>query len=134
MSSMHEIGLAVDPSLILEGDHTMEGGMAVSAQLLAGPTKPTAMLCSNDMTAIGVLRKSYEDGIKIPQDLSVVGFDDIRLAQFVLPPLTTVQMSQSELARLAFNALLAEVGRRRRHRMVLTTWSRPTWCCVDPRA
>jgi LacI family transcriptional regulator len=50
-------------------------------------------------------------GITIPRDLSVVGFDDIRLAQFVLPPLTTVQMSQSELARLAFHALLTEVER-----------------------
>jgi DNA-binding LacI/PurR family transcriptional regulator len=79
--------------------------------LLALPVKPTAVLCSNDMTAIGVMRKSHEAGIRIPQDLSVVGFDDVRLAQFVIPPLTTVQMSQSELARLAFNALLAEVGR-----------------------
>ena len=57
------------------------------------------------------MRKSYEEGIKIPEDLSLIGFDDIRLAQFVLPPLTTVQMSQAELARLAFHALLKEVQR-----------------------
>src|SRR5437870_9287744 len=63
------------------------------------------------MTGSGVMRKCYEDGISIPHDLSVVGFDDIRLAQFVLPALTTVQMSQAELARLAFNALLAEITR-----------------------
>jgi DNA-binding LacI/PurR family transcriptional regulator len=111
LSSMQEIGLRVDPELILEGDHTMEGGMEVCAQMLARKQRPTAVLCSNDMTAIGVMRKSHEAGIKLPQDLSVVGFDDIRLAQFVIPPLTTVQMSQSELARLAFNALLAEVER-----------------------
>jgi LacI family transcriptional regulator len=61
------------------------------------------------MTALGVMRKSYEMGIAIPRDLSVIGFDDIHLAQFVLPALTTVQMSQAELARLAFNALLADV-------------------------
>jgi len=60
---------------------------------------------------MGVMRKAYEEGIRIPEDLSVVGFDDIRLAQFVLPALTTVQMSQADLARLAFNALLAEVQR-----------------------
>jgi LacI family transcriptional regulator len=111
VSSLQEIGLPVDPDLILEGDHTMEGGMKVSAPMLARPNRPTAVLCSNDMTAIGVMRKSHEAGLRIPQDLSVVGFDDIRLAQFVLPPLTTVQMSQSELARLAFHALLAEVSR-----------------------
>jgi LacI family transcriptional regulator, galactose operon repressor len=97
--------------LIVEGDHTMEGGMAAFRRLLNGPGQPTAVLCSNDMTAIGVMRESHDAGISVPRDLSVVGFDDIRLAQFVLPPLTTVQMSQSELARLAFNALLAEVER-----------------------
>ncbi len=57
------------------------------------------------------MRKSHDAGISIPKDLSVIGFDDIRLAQFVIPPLTSVQMSQTELARLAFNALLAEVDR-----------------------
>jgi LacI family transcriptional regulator len=111
LRSMQEIGLESDPALIVEGDHTMEGGMAAFARLLAGRVRPTAVLCSNDMTAIGVMRESHDAGISIPHDLSVVGFDDIRLAQFVLPPLTTVQMSQSELARLAFNALLAEVER-----------------------
>lgn len=63
------------------------------------------------MTAMGVMRQSYEERISIPRDLSVVGFDDIRLAQFILPPLTTVQMSQAELARLAFHALLSDVQR-----------------------
>jgi len=109
--SMEEIGLEAKSSLIAEGNHTIEGGISACAQLLAGPVTPTAILCSNDMTALGVMRKSYEEGLVIPRDLSVVGFDDIRLAQFVLPALTTVQMSQSELARLAFNALLAEIQR-----------------------
>src|SRR6266478_9750428 len=111
LRSMQEISLESDPALIVEGDHTMEGGMAAFRRLLNGPGQPTAVLCSNDMTAIGVMRESHDAGISVPRDLSVVGFDDIRLAQFVLPPLTTVQMSQSELARLAFNALLAEVER-----------------------
>jgi LacI family transcriptional regulator len=109
ISSMEEIGLEARESLIVEGSHTIESGVAACAQLLAGPIKPTAIICSNDMTALGVMRKSYEEGITIPQDLSVIGFDDIRLAQFVLPALTTVQMSQAELARIAFHALLTEV-------------------------
>src|SRR5579863_5661794 len=58
---------------------------------------------------IGVVREAYDHNIKIPDDLSVVGFDDIRLAEFTTPPLTTVQMSQKELARIAFQALLTEV-------------------------
>ena len=106
--SMKEIGLTVDETLITEGNHTIESGVAACAQLLALTNRPTAILCSNDMTALGVMRKSYEEGIIIPQDLSVVGFDDIRLAQFVLPALTTIQMSQGELARLAFHALLED--------------------------
>jgi LacI family transcriptional regulator len=63
------------------------------------------------MTAIGVIREAFELKIAVPQELSVVGFDDIRMADFMIPPLTTVQMSQTELARLAFNALLKEVKR-----------------------
>ena len=87
---------------MVEGDHTIEGGMKAFAELLNKNLRPTAVLCSNDMTAIGVMRKSYEDGIRIPQDFSLIGFDDIRLAQFVLPPLTTVQMSQAELVEWPF--------------------------------
>src|ERR1700716_1473434 len=93
--SMEEIGLVPDPDLTIEGDHTLEGGMKALAALLRGRIRPTAVMCSNDMTAIGVMRQSYDEKISIPRDLSVVGFDDIRLAQFVLPPLTTVQMSQA---------------------------------------
>jgi len=63
------------------------------------------------MTAIGVMREAFDCGISIPQELSVIGFDDVRLSQFIIPPLTTVQMSQSEIARLAFKALITEVER-----------------------
>jgi LacI family transcriptional regulator len=111
LTSLKEIGIPVEPDLIVEGDHTIEGGMKAFEELLSRAPRPTAVLCSNDMTAIGVIRKSYEEGIAIPDDLSLIGFDDIRLAQFVSPPLTTVQMSQAELARLAFRALLKEVER-----------------------
>jgi LacI family transcriptional regulator len=109
--SMEEIGLTANPNLIIDGDHTLEGGMRAMAGLLGGRARPTAVMCSNDMTAIGVMRQSYDEKISIPRDLSVVGFDDIRLAQFILPPLSTVQMSQAELARLAFEALFSDVQR-----------------------
>lgn len=111
IESMQEIGLEVETELLAQGDHTVEGGMAAAQKLLSRRERPTAVLCSNDMTAIGVMRKAFEHGIPLPSGLSVVGFDDIRLAQFVVPPLTTVQMSQSELAKIAFNALLADVER-----------------------
>ena len=112
LDSMKEIGLAANPRYLIEGNHTMEGGIAALKQILELRNRPTAVMCSNDMTAIGVMRQSYEEGIRIPQDLSVIGFDDIRLAQFIIPPLTTVKMSQTEIAQLAFNALMAEVERK----------------------
>jgi LacI family transcriptional regulator len=123
--SMLEIGLDPPPELLVGGDHTMEGGMRAYAALAELPNRPTAVVCSNDMTAIGVMREAYEHGIAIPSDLSVVGFDDIRLSHFTIPPLTTVQMSQSELAKLAFKALIENVeeasGLPGRNRYTLTT-------------
>jgi len=106
-AAMMEIGLSSD--LIVVGDHRMEGGMRALVELNSLANSPTAVLCSNDMTAIGVMREAYDHHIRIPDDLSVVGFDDIRLAEFTIPPLTTVQMSQHELAKIAFQALLNEV-------------------------
>jgi len=112
-ASMREIQLDAAPEMIIEGDHTMEGGIKALRDLNALRNRPTAILCSNDMTAIGVMRQAYEYGIVIPQDLSLVGFDDIRLAQFMTPPLTTVRMSQTGLAQLAFKALLKEVEQKK---------------------
>ena len=112
LQAMEEIGLAVDSRYQIEGNHTMEGGIEALKKLLTLPKPPTGIICSNDMTAIGVMRQSYEEGITVPDDLSVIGFDDIRLAQFTIPPLTTVKMSQAEIARLAFHALLTEVQRK----------------------
>src|SRR5205807_2217585 len=73
-TSMVEIGLL--PEVIVTGDHTMEGGMRALVELLGARDQPTAVVCSNDMTAIGVMREAYDHGITIPNDLSIVGFDD----------------------------------------------------------
>ncbi|HEV2206505.1 MAG TPA: LacI family DNA-binding transcriptional regulator [Candidatus Acidoferrales bacterium] len=109
---MNEIGLAIAPEYLVESNHTMDGGIAAMKKLLSLASRPTAVVCSNDMTAIGAMRESYDQGVVVPNDLSIIGFDDIRFAQFATPPLTTVRMSQTEIARLAFNALLAEVQRK----------------------
>lgn len=109
--SMREIGLTVRPEFIVEGDHKLEGGKLALQKLRKLRERPTALLCSNDLTAIGVMREAFELGIGVPQELSVVGFDDTRLADFMIPPLSTIQMSQKELATLAFEALLKEVKR-----------------------
>ncbi|MEO6806581.1 MAG: LacI family DNA-binding transcriptional regulator [Edaphobacter sp.] len=109
--SLKECGIAPNPAWIVEGDHTMEGGIAAMERLLSENKKkmPTAVMCSNDMTAIGVLHKLYRAGLRVPDDLSVIGFDDIHIAEVTIPPLTTVQMSRFELARAAVTALRAHV-------------------------
>ena len=106
-TSLNECGIPPNPTWMVEGDHTLEGGIAAMEQLLATKPRPTAVMCSNDMTAIGVLHKLYRAGLRVPDDLSVIGFDDIHIAEVTIPPLTTVQMSRFELARSAFNALRA---------------------------
>jgi len=72
-------------------------------QILAGG--PTAILAGNDLTAIGVLHRAYDGGIRIPADLSVVGFDDILLSQYTQPALTTVAVPREQIGRVAFDAL-----------------------------
>ena len=100
----------------------MESGMRAMSVLAAGSVRPSAVICSNDMTAIGVMREAFELALAIPSDLSVVGFDDTHFAQFTTPPLTTVRMSQAEIARLAFRALLdsVEIPRSRTSREAYT--------------
>jgi LacI family transcriptional regulator len=109
VKSMKELGLTAPAGFIVTGTHTMEGGIAAMERMLALPELPTAVLCSNDMTAIGVLHGLYRTTHSVPQEISVVGFDDIHLAQFMLPPLTTVQMSCRDLADAAVEALRAGV-------------------------
>ena len=111
LQAMDEIGIAVEMALVAEGNHTLEGGAQAFAKMLTLPVRPTAVICSNDMTAIGVMRKSHAEGIVIPRDLSVIGFDNIRITQFMLPALSTIEMSQAEIARIAFRALLEDVQR-----------------------
>jgi DNA-binding LacI/PurR family transcriptional regulator len=107
--SLAECAIMADPAWIVEGDHTMEGGTDAMDRLLKSKHLPTAVMCSNDMTAIGVLHKLYRAGLRVPDDLSVIGFDDIHIAQVTIPPLTTIQMSCFELARAAVTALRAHV-------------------------
>jgi LacI family transcriptional regulator len=104
-TAMEKAGLPIQKKWVIECDHTLKGGVAGFGKLQALTARPTAILCSNDMTAIGVLRAAYMEGLRVPQDLSVVGLDDIAFAEYTLPPLTTIRMSRSDLARAAFEAL-----------------------------
>lgn len=104
-TAMEEAGLPIQKKWILECDHTLKGGMAGFSRLQALASRPTAILCSNDITAIGVLRAAYLQNLRVPTDLSVIGLDDIDFAEYTLPPLTTIRLSRADLARAAFEAL-----------------------------
>jgi LacI family transcriptional regulator len=109
LQSLSECGITPHPRCVVEGNHTMEGGVAAMEIILAAKARPTAVMCSNDMTAIGVLHAAYRAGYRVPDDFSVIGFDDIHMAEATIPPLTTIQMSRFELARVAVSALRAQV-------------------------
>jgi LacI family transcriptional regulator len=107
--SLEECGIQLQQDWLVLGDHTMEGGISAMDKILAGPRQPTAIMCSNDMTALGVLHKAYRAGLRVPDDLSVIGFDDIQMARVMIPPLTSIQMSRVDLARAAVTALRAHL-------------------------
>ena len=110
LQALDRYGIREDGALVQEGNHKVDGGLEAMTRMLEQTTVPTAALASNDLTAIGMLCALRRAGLVVPRDVSVVGFDDIWLAQYTEPPLTTVRLSQSELAQRAFEALLADVG------------------------
>ena len=95
------------PSWVQEGDHRVEGGHHAMQQILrGGKRQPTAVLTSNDLTAIGAIGAIHEAGLRIPADISVVGFDGIELSAYTQPALTTLAVPRGELAAEAFRCLL----------------------------
>jgi DNA-binding LacI/PurR family transcriptional regulator len=99
---------------ILEGNHKVDGGAAAALALLEEPGLPTAILCGNDLTAIGAMGALESAGVSVPRDVSVVGFDDIYFAHLARPALTTIRLSRGELGRLAFEALDKTLHSRRK--------------------
>jgi DNA-binding LacI/PurR family transcriptional regulator len=120
--AVQECGIAAEPRLIVEGDHTMEGGIEAAGRLIAAGNLPTAIICSNDMLAIGVLHRLSRERLRVPDDVSLIGFDDIHMAEMMIPPLTSVRMSRIELAQAAVAALCAhaENGAPRREYRIST--------------
>ncbi len=96
-------------ALLEEGNHKVDGGFKAMLRLLDRAPGVTAVIASNDLTAIGAMRAIRKRGLRVPEDISVVGFDDIQMAQFTEPPLTTVKLVRTEIARLACEALLHSI-------------------------
>lgn len=103
--ALAEAKIKFDSSLIVQGNGRAEGGEQV-AQLTARSPRPTAIFCYNDMTAIGALSALKQRSLRVPADISLVGFDDISFASFVDPPLTTIHQPKDEMGRIATTMLL----------------------------
>ena len=99
-------GIALDEELIQIGDYTTEPAVECARALLSLSNRPTAIFASNDMTAMGVYQAAREAGLCIPQDLSVIGFDNLRESTFLSPPLTTVDQFLSEMGSIAVDMLM----------------------------
>ena len=110
LDGLRRHGVPVDPALVREGTHTAEGGERAMKELLKLRRLPTAVVCSNDWTAIGALHAIHAAGLEVPRDISLVGFDDIPLSRYTTPSLTTVRMSAQDVGATAFEALLSLIS------------------------
>jgi LacI family transcriptional regulator, repressor for deo operon, udp, cdd, tsx, nupC, and nupG len=99
----------VKPFRILEGDHRPESGARAAREILSGRQRPTALLCANDRMAIGAIGAAVDLGLRVPEDLSVIGADDIWIARYCQPPLTTVRIPRDTLGRMAFDILIGMI-------------------------
>jgi LacI family repressor for deo operon, udp, cdd, tsx, nupC, and nupG len=104
--ALQAAGIKRDRKLTAVGDFSVEAGIRAIDTLLAKQQRFTAVFCSNDEMAIGAMRAVKSKGLKVPHDISVVGFDDIRFSRYTDPPLTTVAQPKDELGREAMNMLI----------------------------
>lgn len=101
---------AAEGAVILPGDFSEQSGYAAGQQLLALRPRPDAVFAANDMMAIGCMAALREAGLRIPDDIAVAGFDDVPMARYVTPPLTTVSVRIAELGRLALEQLCMQIA------------------------
>ncbi|MBF4336596.1 substrate-binding domain-containing protein [Vibrio anguillarum] len=104
-----EAGLDIYPNWIVESDFECEGGYEAFNKMLAKGPLPSAIFVSNDMMAMGVINAANEKGIRIPEDLSLMGYDDIHIARFMSPALTTIHQPKYRLGKAAVDTLLARL-------------------------
>jgi LacI family transcriptional regulator len=110
--ALEKHGIPFDESLIVPGGYAFENGRIAGHALLERDAPPTAVFAYNDVMAIGVLRAAHECGLRVPEDLSVVGFDDIPDAAFTFPPLTTVRQPKLEMGRAGAEMLINLINRQ----------------------
>ncbi|WP_093782382.1 LacI family DNA-binding transcriptional regulator [Actinacidiphila guanduensis] len=121
-SAMTTAGLPLDPDLVAFGDFHVEGGFSRGTRLLDRPDRPTAIFAGSDLQAIGVLEAASALGLRTPEDLSVVGYDDVAVARFARPALTTIHQPLRKMAEAGAEMLLRmRAGESTTTRMELAT-------------
>jgi LacI family transcriptional regulator len=105
-AALASAGVLAEPEFVVDSDFSLEGGEAAADALLGLPHRPTAIFAFNDNMAIGTLRAARKRGLRVPEDLSVVGFDDSEESAIVTPALTTVRQPLAEMGRMAASLLL----------------------------
>lgn len=108
--ALERAGIPVDPALICEGNYLLGDGVKQTISLLDLPDPPTAIFTGNDAQATGAYRVLYERNIRIPDQMSVIGFDDVMYTAQMAPPLTTIHQPLQEIGRMAANMLLRIIG------------------------
>lgn len=116
LETMAEAGLPVPADLLAEGLFTYRSGLAAATQLLALRPRPTAIFCSNDDMAAGTLAVAHGLGLRIPGELTVVGFDDTPVATTLWPELTTIRQPVTAMGRAAIDLVLEQIRRQREGR------------------
>lgn len=114
-AALRQAGITADPSLSAEGGFTEAGGYAAAVELLKLSSRPTAIFAANDSMAIGALSALRESGVRVPEDIAVAGFDDIPLARYMDPPLSTVRVPMHDLGARAVEMLLYGVRNKNDH-------------------
>jgi LacI family transcriptional regulator len=109
LRAMREAGIAVPEGSVIHVEFNSAGGHAAFSSLLARPRRPTAVFVTSDLMAIGGLCAASSAGVRVPQELSVVGYDDIGAACYAAPPLTTVAPPKREMARRAIGQLIERI-------------------------
>ncbi|EGA66699.1 substrate-binding domain-containing protein [Vibrio brasiliensis] len=104
--ALNEAGLDFNANWIIEADFECEGGYEAFNKMFAKDSLPSSIFVCNDMMAMGVINAANEKGIRIPQDLSIIGYDDIHIAKFMSPSLTTIHQPKYRLGKAAVEALL----------------------------
>ena len=115
--------MSLDPALVVESNFEVEGGRAAAAHLLDLAEPPTAIFAFNDQLAIGAMQAALERGLRVPEELSIVGFDDTAEAEIVTPRLTTVHQPLAEIGRMGVS-LLTRLFDNQRVEALTSSWRR----------